>query len=194
MKVMDIKVCLMVAYFFTFLGLVSAVAFDFNAPDNVNLNENFTVSITFNEASDEYDVKIFSEDEIFNTTSQVYYFGWKNPKYYLRSAFPRYKEFINRVTSGLGKQRLCVRLRVPERSDYDEKCKDLAVLDKEEIESFGLEDSNIEGNIIADEKIVLNTPVPETYETKDNKTRNYVIFSVIGVLVLIILFFAIRKI
>lgn len=95
--------------------------FEFSAPATALLNESFTVVLSSN-TSETYDVKIFIQDKDKKILSQIYDDGWKNPHFYLKSAFPEKKEFDVRGVSSLGEQELCARLRIPEKTSFKEKC------------------------------------------------------------------------
>ena len=116
-----------ISFFFFLLPLASALTFEFSQPSSVELYENFSVSISAT-TSDSYDVKIIVQDNKTRTTlSEIYNDGWKNPFYYLKSAFPGRTSFLVRVKNASDDAFTCVRLRKTGASSYSEECKALSI-------------------------------------------------------------------
>ena len=109
------------------LPLASALEFTFNSPESAALNATFSVSISAS-SSDSHDVKIFVLDKsTARIISEVYSDGWKNPYYYLKSAFPGKSNFDVRITSSSSNAEICARMRKSGASAYSEKCNTIAV-------------------------------------------------------------------
>ncbi len=109
------------------LPSVSALSFEFSSPNSLEIYNNFSISISAS-VSEDYDVKIFVQDnETKITISEIYNEGWKNPYYYIKSAFPSRTSFIARVTNLSDNAVLCVRLRKTGGSSYSEECKSLDI-------------------------------------------------------------------
>jgi hypothetical protein len=112
---------------FLSLGLASALEFNFDSPSSAKLNETLTVALSA-ATSDIYDVKIWVQDNgTKSTLSQIYNEGWKNPYYYLKSAFPDKKEFSIHVTNYSDSAQLCVRMRKSGTTAYSDKCAPLEI-------------------------------------------------------------------
>lgn len=121
MKLMVISFLLFVVPF------VSALNFNFIHPDSVSLNENFSVDLSAT-TSDIYDVKIFVQDNITKIIiSEIYNDGWKNPYYYLKSAFPQNTKFLIRLKNYSNYAAICARLRKSGSSTYTEKCGEVKI-------------------------------------------------------------------
>ena len=111
--------------FFTLLSNVSALEFKLNSPENIDVNESFSVTIEA-QTSDIYDVKIFAADSDEKIISEIYNDGWKNPRYYLKSAFPGQSEFKIHILRE-GDYLICARLRKTEKTNFDEQCNNITV-------------------------------------------------------------------
>jgi len=113
------------------LPSVYALSFEFASPDSIKAYDNFSVSISAS-TSENYDVKIFVLNNVTNAIiSEVYNDGWKNPYYYLKSAFPSQSSFLARATNTSSKAIICVRLRKTGGSSYTEDCKTIALSDSQ---------------------------------------------------------------
>lgn len=135
-----------ISLFLIILPSVSALSFDFVSPGSVSINENFSVSISA-ASSDNYDVKLFVQDNETKTIiSEIYNEGWKNPFYYIKSAFPSQSNFIARATNVSDKAVVCVRLRKTGGSSYTEKCKAIDISGSPSFEPYS------ESNTASDEE------------------------------------------
>ena len=134
------------------LPLITALEFKLNTPESVNINESFKVSINA-ETTENYDVKIFIQDNEEKIISEIYNGGWKNPRYYIKSAFPNKTEFEIRALSA-GNYEICVRLRKSGKTTFDEACNKIDIktlIEKEEPLENTEEDKG--GNVKIDEDI-----------------------------------------
>ena len=111
--------------FLFLLPNISALDFKINSPERVNVNESFSVIIEA-QTSEIYDVKIFVENPDKKLISEIYNDGWKNPRYYLLSAFPQQSKFEIKILSA-GDYPICARLRKPEKTNFDEQCNNITV-------------------------------------------------------------------
>lgn len=91
------------------------------------MNESFKPSITA-DTSEIYDVKIFIQNENKEIISQIYNNGWKNPRLYLKSAFPDRSEFEVKAISFSEKTEICVRLRKVGKTSFEEKCNPISII------------------------------------------------------------------
>ncbi len=131
--------------------LVSSLDFSISYPDKVSLNETFSVIISA-QTSDTYDVKIFVQDNTTNTiVSEIYNEAWKNPFYYIKSAFPAKSEFSIRAVAEANEAELCVRMRKTGSSSYSERCGGIEI--KESEESSSPDDSSTDDEIEINETI-----------------------------------------
>ena len=117
-----------ISLLFLLMPLASALAFEFNAPDSAAVDANFSTSISA-AASEDYDVKIFVQDnETKITLSEIYSEGWKNPYYYLKAVFPDKSDFIIRIKNSSDNAVICARLRKTGGSSYNEECKNIKII------------------------------------------------------------------
>ncbi len=119
--------------------IISALEIQLNAPNSVNINEEFKVSISA-DTQDIYDVKIFVEDEnsTSKTISQIYNGNkWQSSYYYIKQAFPSQSEFSLKITK-TGEWNICARLRKEAQNPSAPICRLIMVLlnekDKEKSE------------------------------------------------------------
>ncbi len=141
--------------FIIFAPVINAVEITFNSPQEVKINQEFSVSIEVN-SSKIFDVKIFvhnstdervgREDyisEIFNDNNE-----WQDSWNYIKSAYPNKKEYKIRVVESPGGREICVRVRESETASTYVKCSRISVQasennnDNEENE----EQNNFSGN------------------------------------------------
>jgi len=114
-------------FFLFLLPFCSALDFSFTSPESVNLNESFQVVISAT-TPDNYDVKIVVMDNATKATlSEIYNDEWKNPFYYIKSAFPAKSEFSVRVIKYSDKSQICTKLRKTGSSSYSEKCSPIEI-------------------------------------------------------------------
>ena len=104
---------------------VFALDFELNSPERVDVNESFSVTINA-QTSEIYDVKVFVEDSDEKLISEIYNDGWKNPRYYILSAFPEQSKFDIRILSAEDYS-ICARLRKTEKTNFDEQCNNITV-------------------------------------------------------------------
>lgn len=110
------------------LPLASSLTFTLQAPESVKINETFQVSIIA-ETNDKYDVKIFAYNETQSSIiSEILQDGkWKNPFYYLSSAFPEQTNFSIRILSSPGERSICARLRKVKGTGYSQQIINISV-------------------------------------------------------------------
>lgn len=126
-----IKVLLVLGFLFALIPLSSALQFNFTSAPSASLNENISISISAT-TSDTYDVKIIILDlATKKTISEIYNDGWKNPFYYVISAFPEYAEFTIRASNYSSNAQVCVKMRKTNLSSYSESCRAIALLNQE---------------------------------------------------------------
>ncbi|SRR3989344_119506 len=126
------KVTAISLLFLLFIPLVSAISFDFDYPESGNLNQNLTITINA-QTSDIYDVKIFVQDNNTGITiSEIYNEGWKNPRYYILSAFPAQSDFLIRIKNDSDGATICTRLRKSGVSTFSEKCGAITITNNDE--------------------------------------------------------------
>lgn len=132
------------------LPLVGAIEFSLEVPQDVRVNESFSVMVVA-DVSETYDVKIFVHAGDYNDiVSEIEKGGeWANPYYYLKGAFPHEKEFVVRVVSGAGKRELCGRLRKSGGSGFDQTCVNVTVLatSEQEEREVDLDEERVEDTV-----------------------------------------------
>ena len=202
---------------------VYAIEVVFNAPQEVDVGEEFDVTIA-GETSEVYDVKIYV-GEISNYLSKIYRDNlWKSPHLYIKEAFPTQKTFSIKVENFTGDSQLCVQLRKGGQTNFDKKCQPIKVKDdgqavieedeeeEEQEENNGVTDNNvlsfvplnneIENETIEEknEKIILKGKSSSNYEDKnkvvysiEGKAQRYVLYAFIVFVVFISIFIIFRK-
>lgn len=123
-----------------------------NAPSEIKLNEEFSVSIDA-DLSEQFDVKIFihsSSDEqvsrseyiseIFNPETQE----WQDSWFYIDGRFPEIKSYTLRVIESAGERNICLRLRKTGGQTSYIECVQITVA--------GEENNNLEGEEEQEEK------------------------------------------
>jgi hypothetical protein len=118
---------------------VQAIDFTITSPNNIDLNQEFTITLSSSE-TEIHDVKIFVyKDTVSNIISEIKSGSeWKNPYYYLKEAFPTNKEFTIKVIEEPGERELCARLRLTGKSSYDQQCQAITISSQ----SIPLDDNN----------------------------------------------------
>lgn len=202
------------------LPIVSALDFSFSAPEKINAEEEFTISISANENSQEiYDVKAFVHAHTKQHSEIFYDNAWKSPFNYISSAFPSQTEFKLK-SHYIGKTKVCVRLRQTGNSTFEEKCNEIEVLsaelsseesENEKTEIAEQEEQTIappkqevaktnfpapSQNQIKQEKIILNVPssansLPENVSSE--KSLQWTKYALMSLLLLVIIFLILRK-
>ncbi len=110
------------------ISFASALNFNISCSNEINLNESFSVSISA-QVSEVYDVKItIIDNSSQKIISQIYSGEWKNPYYYLKSAFPDKTEFQIMAITYSDNAVLCSRLRKTGASSYSEVCKSIIII------------------------------------------------------------------
>ncbi|MCX8158709.1 MAG: hypothetical protein N3D20_00205 [Candidatus Pacearchaeota archaeon] len=130
MKAMVINVLYLIILIIS-INLSSSLEFQFISPSSSIVNESFSVSIsTSSSITNNYDVKIFINDDS-KEFSEIYYDGkWNNPFYYLKEVFPKTKEF--KIKSYyVGATNICARLRKTNSSSFSEVCNPITILPNE---------------------------------------------------------------
>ena len=128
-------IALMAISFLLFIPSSSA-ELSFTSPEQAEINEEFTISISA-DYSDISDVKAFihtSEDAKINSNeiiSLIYYENqWRNPLYYLNSTFPEIKDYKIKATKSQGNWQICIRLRKITSTSYKQECKPIKVIEQ----------------------------------------------------------------
>jgi hypothetical protein len=115
---------------------VSSLEISLISPQEVKINEEFTVSISA-DSTENYDVKIFvhnSEDEKIDRDeyiSEIYNENWKDSYNYIKSSFPEKTEYKIRVLESPGDKEICARLRKTGASTFSTQCNAINVLQSE---------------------------------------------------------------
>jgi len=165
------------------------------------------------------DDKIDREEYI----SEIYNAGWKNPYYYIKGVFPEKTVYQIKVIESPGKMEICGRLREPETKDFHTECNRITVTlaeeikeEEDEIEEEDEEPEEIEfeplsatqeiepipepTQLAQEEKIILNSPQQEptqlnkeTFITKSEKKRLWLIYAFTFFCIIIIVLLALRK-
>lgn len=130
------------------ISSANALDFNFTSPESVDLNEEFKVKIEL-ETDEIYDVKIFVHEND-KTISQILAAEWRNPARYLISAFPSESEFSVRLIQYSDNAEICVRLRKTNKTNFEESCKPIKVLETEDDESEE-EDSDTDNEELEEE-------------------------------------------
>lgn len=129
------------------LKVVSGLEIDLDFPDEVELDEEFEVTISTDSDDEEYDVKIFVHDSDDSEIDRDEYVSeiydseeddWEDSWYYLNEAYPYEDEFEVRVFDGEGRLEICVRLRKSSDHDsgFEEECDRIEVLEAEEEDEY----------------------------------------------------------
>jgi hypothetical protein len=153
---------------------VSALEFSFDYPENVNVNEDFTVSLEL-DSVDKFDVKIFihnSEDEkttrgdyisdIYNPIKEE----WQDSWYYIKEAFPENRDFKVKALSNPGKE-ICLRIRKAETQSTYLKCQEILVSKQDEKETLS-ENTEVNQTSNKENSESSKEPLEEEFrETKD---------------------------
>lgn len=113
---------------------VSALEISFSSPSFINIMEDFDVDISTTD-TETYDVKIFLKQSTDTLSSEIQTpEGWKNAYYYLKSSLPTQHVYTLRLKQSLSQDSdasLCVRLRKPNQTSYEENCKDITIVSSE---------------------------------------------------------------
>lgn len=214
-----IKKTILFIIILTAISQVTALEITFDSSNEININEEFTISINA-DSSETHDVKIFvhnSEDEEIKAEeyiSEIYKDDWKNPWYYLSESYPEQTQYQIRVIESPGEREICVRLRKSDSKTFNTECKPLIVLEKEAkdeepetpneekeetIEEHTEEIEQEQVNHLStpnqdNEKILLTPqPKPELQITKSGKTRLYILYAFTFFCVAMIILLALRK-
>ncbi|MEM4259506.1 MAG: hypothetical protein QXS38_01970 [Candidatus Pacearchaeota archaeon] len=219
MKLMAINFFL----FFMLIPLANSLDFTISYPEEVSINDSFSVIISA-QTSDNYDVKIFVQDlSTSKIISEIYNEGWKNPFYYIKSAFPQKSEFPIRVISDANEPQLCARMRKTGFSSYSEKCGAIKIKKQGVSNNLNSKDSdggeetssddkeknssvdfiplipkspeNKQETSSADDKIYLNPKKysKEEFVTNDEKIRLIAVYSFTAFAIIIIILLAFKK-
>ncbi len=211
---------LLVISFLIALPLVSALTITFSAPETVEIDEEFTVTISA-DSEEIHDVKIFvhtSEDEKISRSeyiSDIYHDGaWLDSWFYIKEAFPDEREYKIKIFESSGEREICVRLRKTSTQTASIECQKIEVLEKGKIEEpmkeenketiieTGKTQTEEKNNIKllsaapaeSNERIYLNQKSEEKeVQTKQNKFRSRIIYSFLLVLTAVIILLALRR-
>ncbi len=221
MKKSFIMTVTVISFLIFLSSFVSSAPFTFDSPDKVSQNSEFATDITAN-SSETYDVKITVTKES-KIISEIYYSGWKNPYYYLRSAYPSQTSFKVRVINSSGEAELCVRLRKSGKSSYSESCKSILIkkqgvegktegktqekiIETTNNEKIPDKSKSLSSPIISQvtpqkqEKIVLNQLSPSSksnpvqiFNTKEGNIRTYSLYFFLFLCIIIIILLSLKK-
>lgn len=150
---------------------VSAQDFQFTSPESVNINNSFSISIMAS-TQEVHDVKIFVQDSNRNIISEIFNTEWKNPFYYLKSAFPEQTEFKIRILEYADNSSICVRLRKSGARPFTEKCNEINILQISPSQELNNENNTTEDN---NQNIIETTEqIPEEIKkpAEENNTNN----------------------
>ena len=129
-----IKPTVISLFFLVLLPVILALEIQLNAPDSVNMNEEFKASIRAN-TQEVYDVKIFVEGNSSKTISQIFNIDkWQSSYYYIKQAFPAQSEFSLKITKA-GNWEICARLRKEAQNPSPPVCSPIIVKISNEEES-----------------------------------------------------------
>lgn len=194
--------------------LTGALELSFDAPQKVEIDEEFEVSITL-DSEETFDVKIFvhtSNDEKIARDQYIseIYNGedWSDSWYYLKEAYPEEDTFEIKVVDEPGDRTICTRVRSASDAITTE-CEEIEVDEEdEEKELNGQVEKEIEyvkqetaqedfsPKIQQEEIIMLNAPQEQKRElisTSTNTNRLWLIYSFSAFSLLIIILLALRK-
>lgn len=200
---------------------ISAIAINFDSPSSVEINEEFTVTIDA-DSQETHDVKIFvhtSEDKKIargEYISEIYEEDWADSWFYIKESFPEKVEYKIKVIESPGERKICVRLRKTSTQTTKIECKDLSVLESEQVqEAPSFEETPAQPDdeekketqvksepktqklsIETNEKILLNSPdsdPPVEVITKKEKTRQGILYSFIFLTIAIVILLALRR-
>ncbi len=131
---------------------VKAIEFTIDAPQEVEIGEEFIVHIDTTETGT-YDVKAFAySGSKTNYISQIYRDNtWKSPHYYLIGVYPSVKDFTLKIIENAENPELCVKLRVTNGTPSD-VCQQISLT--ENSNSVNEENNKSEKNTNKDKKIV----------------------------------------
>lgn len=154
---------------------ISAINFSINSQNEITINETFSVSIS-SDSQDTCDVKITINDKSNKIISQIESNGWKNPFYYLKSAFPSQKTFNIKATEYAQNATLCARLRKSGASTYSEVCNHINIISQGIAEETEEQNQVTEENISRDDSPISQTgdfiPFNNSSEQKSENTIN----------------------
>ncbi|PIN93752.1 hypothetical protein COU54_01835 [Candidatus Pacearchaeota archaeon CG10_big_fil_rev_8_21_14_0_10_31_24] len=153
------------------LPLVSSkLEFDFKfTPEKPEFGKEIVITLTSN-TTENYDVKAFIEKEDKILSEILSQGEWKNPFYYLQSAFPKEKSFTIKQTIESENGYLCVRLRKTGSTPYDEVCKEIILIPDQKSDDSSqakAETTPPSETIIQDES---SDSESTTLHSQDNKT------------------------
>ncbi|MDP3881611.1 MAG: hypothetical protein Q8Q31_01905 [Nanoarchaeota archaeon] len=105
----------------------SAGKINLEAPSHININENFSVTVTY-DSQEILDIKITVQDKESKVYSEVYEEGWKSSFYYLQEKFRSKSTYLLRANKEGEDLDICVRLRKGEKVLQDQICKNISLL------------------------------------------------------------------
>ena len=162
-------------------NLSTAIDFTFSSPAQIELNEEFSISIAAAEKSiDNHDVKVTILDEIGNTISLTFEDRWRSSYYYIKSSFPDKKDYLIKAINISENSKICVRLRETGASKYAEKCSPIII--KVQSPSINSKESN--------DLIFLDKPeAKKTYYSNEFKVLISLSILFLIILILTVIFF-----
>lgn len=177
--------------------------------------ETHDVKIFVHKSSDE---KITADEYISEIDSD----GWKNPWYYLKGIYPSKKSFKIKVISSDGEREICARLRKSGSDSFSTICFPITIEESDELPKSSNKETEIvsekpekynkpeesepafEENPInlpksipiveePEEKLILSSPQIKEVKTKVFIERGFILHSFIGLLVLLLILLAFRR-
>lgn len=199
-------------------SLVLGASVSLTSPEHVAMNESFDVSID-SEVQETRDVKIFVYNgDVQHVVSQIYWGNtWKNARYYLKEVYPQERTFKIRVITFEGASQICVQLRRPNATSYNEHvCNPIEIRTQEIIHEEPVESEEnvteikkeapifepIASDIVKTEKrtpIQLNEPAPikenkEDFISPEEQIRSNIIYVFAGICALLVILLAFKLI
>lgn len=201
----------------------AAIDFTFSSPASVEINESFPILISATTSDKYDVKIFVQDNETTATISEIYDSGWRNPFKYILSAFPDKSSFDIRAIIHSDKAQICVRLRKTDTSSPTyTKCAPISIVrpsssggEKIEPEEKANKTENIQAqtpekdfipiansdmqpvpNQLEDSgRIVLNSKSPSDniFVTKDEKLRQWAVYSFTFLTILIVIFLALKK-
>jgi hypothetical protein len=165
----------------TFTSRVIAEEVSLNSPENVEIDEEFTVEID-SAVEETCDVKIFIHNSDDSRISRSEYISeiyseaddtWKDSWFYIIGSFPEQKEYKLKVASSSGQREICVKLRKSsdKESGFDQVCRDIEINEKStSSESKPKEKTPEETKESPEEK----SSIPETQQNSEMRKISYI--------------------
>jgi hypothetical protein len=115
------------------LPLCSALNIQLNSPEEVTMDEEFSVTISA-DTTEIHDVKVFvhnSEDDKIDRNeyiSEIHDGEWKDSYLYIKGSFPEDNEYKIKILESPGEREICARLRKTGTSSFSTQCNKIKIL------------------------------------------------------------------